>query len=194
MIAVIIYIVTIATCVYSTPLPPQASIKYDQRQDGEINVRADLENFVILVIPTTSTNLGLLDLLAKTVPIKSLKRRHHVKHHDSQETQTFIESKTAPYHVDISKSDTKLQPQVEKNEEILMSRSKSEEKRELGRFAKAYIVSMPSYEKERTLKELEESETSKITEKLLLLGAENEQCGPEMTRDELGICRPIKRL
>jgi len=104
-------------------------IFYDQRQEGEWNVRADLKNFVILIIPKTSEasegGEGLLDLLT----------RSHSKHHHGKfgvkklhpaksnkesgaETMHFIESKTAPYHVDITKSSSHLM-----NDEILATQS-----------------------------------------------------------------------
>nr|CAH7742706.1 unnamed protein product [Callosobruchus chinensis] len=108
-----------------------SKVLYDQRQEGEWNVRADLDNFVILLIPapilaTSSdssqqpSSASLLDLLTKSLPKGArLKRVKHVKKHNqntvsnneppaSLETQHFIESKTAPYHVDISKTKTHL--------------------------------------------------------------------------------------
>lgn len=30
---------------------PYGKIKYDQRQEGKWNIRADLENFVVLILP-----------------------------------------------------------------------------------------------------------------------------------------------
>lgn len=108
------------------------AVKYDQRQEGDVNIRADLENFVILIIPTSgSGSLGLLDILSKSIPGKGLlKHNKHNSHHHNQENkkpsvapilpiqesaQHFIESKTAPYHVDISRTRShlaKLHPQA----------------------------------------------------------------------------------
>lgn len=180
----VILFVTTALISYANSLPVTqngGTIKYDQRQEGDINVRADLENFVILVIPTSPNhNIGLFDLLAKAIPVKSPKKKQHVK----ESTENFIESKTAPYHVDISRSESHLQPQIEKNEEILNLRPKNEGKREIGRFAKAILITAPLDE------ELEQKDESrKIVNELQLLGAEFEQCGPDGFRDSQGRCR-----
>lgn len=153
--------------------------KYDQRQEGEWNVRADLENFVILIIPTshapgaatgTGGGLGLLDLLTKANPFRShLKRKKHVKKPQQEQnveedetaldTEQFLESKTAPYHVDITRSRNnlaKLHPQKEKSAaELLVARSPSialvkthdnKEKRAKDhavRLSKAFIITAP---------------------------------------------------
>lgn len=58
------------------PLPPTLEpleegqrrriVTYDQRQEGQYNIRADLENFMIVLIPPgPQEGLGLLDLLTK---------------------------------------------------------------------------------------------------------------------------------
>lgn len=119
------------------------AVKYDQRQEGEVNVRADLENFVILIIPTSGTaNLGLLDILSKSLPGKGLNKHGHKNHEHKRPSaaslatpiipphetaQHFIESKTAPYHVDISRTRShlaKLHPQIAHNNgEVLIAHS-----------------------------------------------------------------------
>lgn len=176
--------ITLINYVCPVPVPNSAGVKIDQRQEGDINVRADLENFVILIIPTTSTNFGLIDLLSKAIPIKNLKRKHQIKQQgDSHETQNFIESKTAPYHVDISQSNLKLEPNVEKNEDILNSRAKNEEKRELGRFAKAILVTVPLDGKEDV-----KDESRRISDQLQLIGSTYDQCGPDGYRNKEGTC------
>lgn len=108
--------------------PPRRQITYDQRQEGKYNIRADLENFVIMIIPSNpSTGMTLFDLLSK-----SARKRSHAKHagkkHNKPEkkplpeeeaeiesqkpieiveqptvrvVQEFIEGRT-PYRVDIS--------------------------------------------------------------------------------------------
>lgn len=102
------------------------TILYDQRQEGKYNVRADLENIQLLVIPSTPTaSESLFDLLMKS----SLKRQNqkltkrkklrlqnktqaqqlsgesneNIYSIPSQQKQdnSFIEGRT-PYHVDIS--------------------------------------------------------------------------------------------
>lgn len=110
-----------------------AAVKYDQRQEGQVNVRADLENFVVLIIPTsTSSGVSLFDLLTRMIPHKGDSKKS--KNHDDieksiesdEELKHFIESKSAaPYRVDISRTRShlaKLHPELlPVNEEILIS-------------------------------------------------------------------------
>lgn len=50
-------------------------VTYDQRQEGKFNVRADLENFVIVFVPSSaSQGMNLLEMLA------SMKRNNQAKH------------------------------------------------------------------------------------------------------------------
>lgn len=130
-----------ATLIETIPLevsPPRRQFHYDQRQDGKYNIRADLENFVILVVPSSGNSL--LDLLKRSNLRQHPhhKRQHHTKHHKKYSSSAsikpieakkassrldylnnepevpvngeFIEGRT-PYHVDIS-SDEILQPAV----------------------------------------------------------------------------------
>lgn len=160
-----------ASLILSAPSP---ALKYDQRQEGEWNVRADLENFVILVIPTSSSaaasgtggGTSLLDLLSKAVPFRShIKRKHVKKTHHQQvdqgtdvDTEQFIESKTAPYHVDITRSRNnlaKLHPKPENSGGLLVAKSPSialvkgqENRARFGtenslRLSKAFIITAP---------------------------------------------------
>lgn len=100
------------------------TVTYDQRQEGKFNLRADLENFVIVFVPSSpSQGMNLLEMLA------SMKRNNQAKHalhkkyshkvHAGQEGSSltiskqqkepfsarivdhFIEGRT-PYRVDIS--------------------------------------------------------------------------------------------
>lgn len=63
--------------------PPKRVVQYDQRQDGKYNIRADLENFVVLVVP--SSGFSLLDLLRRsnTHHHKRAHGKHHKKYHSS---------------------------------------------------------------------------------------------------------------
>ncbi|KAM8714966.1 hypothetical protein ACLKA7_002074 [Drosophila subpalustris] len=106
-------------------------VTYDQRQEGQYNIRADLENFMIVLIPPgPQEGLSLLDLLTKSslrgaTKSGQNKRKHAQKsfyqrqqlqqqHQQQQQQQQlqqqqqqqlplsdFIEGRT-PYHVDIS--------------------------------------------------------------------------------------------
>lgn len=193
------------------------AVKYDQRQEGDVNVRADLENFVILIIPTSNSNsLGLLDLLTKAIPNKSAlkKRTEHLKKpiiSTEEDTQHFIESKTAPYHVDISRTRShlaKLHPQLkiaDKGEVLIahspiVSLTKTPEDPEERRSrnilinknedVKALILTSDiavDLQKPRI-----EATKRKDSGELLLLGSELVQCGPDQRRDSNGICQMIK--
>lgn len=198
------------TCCLAAP-----AVKYDQRQEGDVNVRADLENFVILIIPTTNTNsLGLLDLLTKAIPSKSaLKKRTEAKKPSEEETQHFIESKTAPYHVDISRTRShlaKLHPQMklaDKGEVLIahspvVSLSKPQEEVEnRARSARKFVINRGNDVKALILtsdiavdvkKNAVEPTERKDSGELLLLGAELVQCGPDQKRDANGICQIVK--
>lgn len=74
----------VQTIIEQIPLgltPPRRQFLYDQRQDGKYNIRADLENFVILVVP--SSGHSLLDFLKRSNqrPQHHNKRTHHKQHH-----------------------------------------------------------------------------------------------------------------
>lgn len=110
-------------------------ITYDQRQEGKLNVRADLENFVIVFVPSTpSQGMSLLEMLAtmKRNQAKNSNKRYSQKIHAEKDLNTvtiqhegkpdkesdltarvvdhFIEGRT-PYKVDISSSLSHLHPE-----------------------------------------------------------------------------------
>ncbi|XP_011181120.2 uncharacterized protein LOC105211413 [Zeugodacus cucurbitae] len=63
-----------------TDTPQRRVITYDQRQEGQYNIRADLENFMIVLIPPSpSEGLDLLDLLS-SVRRSSLRSKSKRKH------------------------------------------------------------------------------------------------------------------
>uniref|UniRef100_A0A336LE36 CSON007599 protein n=1 Tax=Culicoides sonorensis TaxID=179676 RepID=A0A336LE36_CULSO len=101
--------------------PRKTVITYDQRQEGKFNVRADLENFVIVFVPSSpSQGMSLLEMLAS---MRRNQGKHSgkritskdsasvkVKQDDEPTVKTteqvvdhFIEGRT-PYKVDISSS------------------------------------------------------------------------------------------
>lgn len=128
-------------------LPNRRMVTYDQRQEGQYNIRADLDNFMIVLIPPgPSEGLGLLDLLTKS----SLRRTSHTskgkKKHYSTATSLkpeglkhlnylgvrsadqmhlspsrpgeFIDGRT-PYHVDItSLNDEEIQPRLNPDKQV----------------------------------------------------------------------------
>ncbi|XP_030377191.1 uncharacterized protein LOC115626078 [Scaptodrosophila lebanonensis] len=54
------------------------TVTYDQRQEGQYNIRADLENFMIVLIPPgPQEGLSLLDLLTKSASHASKSKRKH---------------------------------------------------------------------------------------------------------------------
>lgn len=211
------------TAVFATPLPEKADVKFDQRQEGEFNLRADLENFVILLIPTSPTaappvsNVSLLDLLSKSVSLRPHpKRNKHVKKDGNHlqeaaaETMHFIESKTAPYHVDISRNRdqlAKLHPEngvvAESPTVSLLKEREQENRKGSSRISRAFVITVPLetstsskkvedvVKKDTLKKDVKRKHFKEVTSgsHLKLLGAENEQCGPGLTRDAEGICR-----
>ncbi|KAL5284548.1 hypothetical protein ACFFRR_006686 [Megaselia abdita] len=51
------------------PIEPPLPVTYDQRQEGQYNFRADLDNFMIVLVPQNpleGLNLDILDLLTKS--------------------------------------------------------------------------------------------------------------------------------
>ncbi|XP_065088924.1 uncharacterized protein LOC135710332 isoform X2 [Ochlerotatus camptorhynchus] len=107
---------------------PRKTITFDQRQEGKFNIRADLENFVIVVVPSSpSAGISLLDLLNRSGQKHQQKKksghRKNTKNHAAQKkvshltpevvvldesqsharvaNEEFIEGRT-PYKVDIS--------------------------------------------------------------------------------------------
>ncbi|XP_023163037.2 uncharacterized protein LOC111594111 [Drosophila hydei] len=112
-------------------------VTYDQRQEGQYNIRGDLENFMILVIPSAAQDsLSLLDFLSKSAmrggskssnrrkqasALKSFYQRQQLQRQHQQQQllqqipqsglpgglPEFIEGRT-PYHVDISAAGEEL--------------------------------------------------------------------------------------
>lgn len=126
------------------PLTPNRRvITYDQRQEGKYNIRADLENFVIMVIPSSSTSASaLLNLLSRSKFKKNRgknnpKRKYSQKvegeatggikkldylpirapaDHSERSNTRIIEhfiEGRTPYKVDISSTGEYLHPQVQ---------------------------------------------------------------------------------
>ncbi|KAF5279186.1 hypothetical protein FQR65_LT03433 [Abscondita terminalis] len=151
--------ITLFVIAHSSPIP--GKLKYDQRQEGKWNVRADLENFLIFIIPTSnsgsgssSSNASLLDFLSKSIPLPHKRNRgHNNKFADLGEkisTEEFIESKTAPYHVDISRTRShlaKLHPDVNIPEGVIIAQSPSvalaKHPEEAIRSSRAFVVKVP---------------------------------------------------
>lgn len=72
--------------------PPRRQYHYDQRQDGKYNIRADLENFVILVVPSSGNSL--LDLLRRSNQRPQHQKRTHNNKHHSHKKYYGSEDKT----------------------------------------------------------------------------------------------------
>ncbi|EDW12397.1 uncharacterized protein LOC6576979 [Drosophila mojavensis] len=119
-------------------------VTYDQRQEGQYNIRGDLENFMILVIPSaTQDSFSLLDLLSKSAmrggtksnskrkhasALKSFYQRQQLQQQQQQQQilqqmpqsglpgglPEFIEGRT-PYHVDISATNEELLQQQQQH-------------------------------------------------------------------------------
>ncbi|SPP82335.1 uncharacterized protein LOC117584632 [Drosophila guanche] len=121
------------------------TVTYDQRQEGQYNIRADLENFMILLIPPgPQDGLSLLDILSRGASTKIGKRKspqrspslksfyqinqlQRLQQHHQQQLRLqqpsqpvvglpeFIEGRT-PYHVDISASDTEQAQRLQRQQ------------------------------------------------------------------------------
>uniref|UniRef100_A0A182Y935 Secreted protein n=1 Tax=Anopheles stephensi TaxID=30069 RepID=A0A182Y935_ANOST len=64
-----------------TTKPPRKVITFDQRQEGKYNIRADLENFVIVVVPSgSSSGASLLDLLTRSAHKKDAHQTRKASH------------------------------------------------------------------------------------------------------------------
>lgn len=71
--------------------PKRRVITYDQRQEGQYNIRADLENFMIVFIPPSPLESGsILDLLSKSS--KRTKSPHKKYHSDSAPGSKYRQS------------------------------------------------------------------------------------------------------
>lgn len=81
--------------------PPRRQVAYDQRQEGHYNIRADLENFVILVVPSSATSgASLLELLTRA---HGQKRNKHAQKKYHAQSDKFEEKKTATGKLDYLK-------------------------------------------------------------------------------------------
>lgn len=190
----------------SSPLPNVANFKLDQRQEGDWNVRADLENFLVLIVPT-NVNLGMASLALLDLFKKSPNNRKPMKKQPEQEkliqdqtveqdksvveTEHFIESKTAPYQVDISKTRSNLAKLHPDGDNLLISAHSptiaiTKGNDILSRMSRAYVITIPvnrNINKKNKEEELTEGENWR------LLGDGIENCGPGLTRDSKGICK-----
>lgn len=120
-----------------------------------------------------TANASLLDFLSKTIPLASYRPRKHKPQNptadengEKDDTEEFIESKTAPYHVDISRSRSqlaKLRPGLllptGVKEDVIRSPSvallKTGLRAEEGRAARAVLIAVPKERMEGTFGELE---------------------------------------
>ncbi|XP_075149613.1 uncharacterized protein LOC142223640 [Haematobia irritans] len=59
--------ITLPPMIQELDIPKRRVITYDQRQEGQYNIRADLDNFMFLLIPAAPTdNFNILDILGKS--------------------------------------------------------------------------------------------------------------------------------
>ncbi|KAI8121514.1 hypothetical protein FF38_04097 [Lucilia cuprina] len=125
-------------------IPHRRMVTYDQRQEGQYNIRADLDNFMIVLIPPgPSEGMGLLDLLTKSslrrtshtsknkkklystatgLKPDALKHLNYFRNHDqhlgASRAGEFIDGRT-PYHVDIaSLNDEEIQPRLNPDRQV----------------------------------------------------------------------------
>ncbi|XP_073821645.1 uncharacterized protein isoform X1 [Musca autumnalis] len=80
--------VTLPGIIQELDAPKRRVITYDQRQEGQYNIRADLDNFMFLLIPAAPTDsFNILDILGKSgsrrTPHSSLKSSNKKKYSPS---------------------------------------------------------------------------------------------------------------
>ncbi|KAL3270334.1 hypothetical protein HHI36_009382 [Cryptolaemus montrouzieri] len=205
----------------ASPLPEKYSevgptrVLYDQKQQGGgWNVQAEFKDFLFLIIPdvkrnssTSSSSLeqSLLYLLSKSA---NSKRRQHQHIHpekseekassDEEETDHFIESKTAPYQVDISKNSggllSRLYPEKPKDEGILVAKSPTIallKDTVGGRIAKALVLAIPDEDIIIT-KTDKKGLKKKAREEFRKKNGERLECEPGQVKDSYGNCKILK--
>jgi hypothetical protein len=115
--------VTIVTLLLAVSSPAAGlPVRYDQRQEGDLNVHANLENFLIVLIPNNGAS-SLLDF----IPLKKDANRHGPKQSvvesDDNTVHKYVVPTVAvksasPYKVDLDKNST-----VSKGGEVLIGQS-----------------------------------------------------------------------
>ncbi|XP_077296315.1 uncharacterized protein LOC143918341 isoform X2 [Arctopsyche grandis] len=114
---------------FTIALTSAAPATYDQRQDGSVNVRADLQNFVVIaVIPKMEGGSLLLDNFnrrTQTIDSEQIDDQEPEKI-DARVAEPFLEPKT-PYHVDISQAKSNLAQlyPIESKSEVIVPQTKS---------------------------------------------------------------------
>ncbi|XP_050077711.1 uncharacterized protein LOC126564667 [Anopheles maculipalpis] len=79
-----------------TTKPPRKVITFDQRQEGKYNIRADLENFVIVVVPSgSSSGASLLDLLTRSAQKKDAHQTRKASHRRKNNKVHGVQKKIA---------------------------------------------------------------------------------------------------
>ncbi|XP_045474434.1 uncharacterized protein LOC123680537 [Harmonia axyridis] len=188
-------------------------VLYDQKQEGGWNVHANLKNFLFVIIPavkstpTNSSGLspsaleqGLLYLLSKSANPRKHHHQQSTEENSEEETSStdgtkhFIESKSAPYQVDISKTPggllSKLYPKNTEDDGVLVAKSPTISLLKdpvSGRVAKALVISVPSEDivisKSKRFKKKGRENQSKN---------QNISCQPGQVRDSYGNCKFFK--
>ncbi|XP_047988020.1 uncharacterized protein LOC125227749 [Leguminivora glycinivorella] len=139
-----------------------APATYDQRQDGDFNVRADVQNVVLVIAYPDKMKLPITDIFAGG--LKTNKHDEFQERADVRVMEAFVEPST-PYRVDIG-SDSERYADTD------------------GRNVVVEIAGRRRFE-------AEPQETESDKEEYKLLGAQ-EQCGPDRERDPVTlVCRAI---
>jgi hypothetical protein len=103
--------ITVLTLLLAASSPAAGiPVRYDQRQEGELNVHANLDNFVIVLIPNNGA-LSLLDF----IPLKKDANRHGPKQSAAESDDTTVRKyavpsaalkSASPYIVDLDENST----------------------------------------------------------------------------------------
>lgn len=202
----------------ASALPTTAPATYDQRQDGDLNVKVDLDNFVILVARPSSS----FDVLGSMAQLFALDSKHNFAGGSgpSDEVQAVIpEAKNAAAEHHQEEEEEKQQPKEEVSlENVSMDAGKvagkPEEDKTLVLLQQGDKTARSLEDIVRTLRNLKGKETPVLGEQgakeaptkghsgkykfvesveepqsLKLVGDAVENCGPGRSRDRMGICQ-----
>ncbi|KAK9877009.1 hypothetical protein WA026_016036 [Henosepilachna vigintioctopunctata] len=186
-------------------------VLYDQKQEGSWNVHASLKDFLFIIIPSvrasnssgpssSALEQSLLYMLSKSA---NSQRRHSEKPKTDasaeEETKHFIESKSAPYQVDISKSSggllSRLYPENPESDGVLVAKSPSISLLKdpiSGRVARALVFNVPEEDIVITKTEKKAWKKKARGDHIKKTSDSKTDCEPGQVKDSYGNCKVLK--
>ncbi|XP_011506286.1 PREDICTED: uncharacterized protein LOC105368855 [Ceratosolen solmsi marchali] len=159
-----------------------APTTYDLRQDGDLNVKVDLENFVILVARPPSA----LDIFGSMSQLLAESRRAQAESAESAEAAVVVAATAAETATIPERADTKSAPDSAKS---LEERAPEKSARSL----EDVVASLRSLRDEAEAKnaggKYKIVESVEEPQSLKLVGDALENCGPGRSRDRQGVCQ-----